>query len=277
LSWHGQLELNYRMSHGETVADARHQGPLRVLKSLYPEGSGICHQVLLHPPAGLVGGDELDIRLQLGAQTHVVLTTPGATRFYRSEGPTATQRVAISLQAGARCEWLPMENIAYNGCQAHNQFTLQLQGNAQAMGWDILALGLPAAAAPFQQGCFEQRLQIEGIWLERGRIDAQDRVLMESPLGLAGRPVIGTAWWASGEPLPEAERAHMLEVARDALEPVQGNGLAVGITSPQPRCLVARCVAPHVEFAAKALKAVRSAWRQTAWGLSGDALRIWAT
>lgn len=277
MAWQGQLELNYRHADGKTVADTRHQGPLRVLKSLYPEGPAICHQVLLHPPAGLVGGDELDIRLQFGAHTHAVLTTPGATRFYRSEGLPATQQVSIQLAAGARCEWLPMENIAYSGCQGHNLLKLQLQGDAQAIGWDILALGLPAAEAPFAAGSFAQCIEAEGIWLDRGRIAADDHVLLDSALGLAGRPVLGTAWWVGGEPLVESQRTRMLESAREAAANTDAQGLSVGITSPEGRCMVARCVATHVDLAARALQAVRSAWRQTAWGLSGNALRIWAT
>ena len=87
-TWRAELSLNYTRSSERTVVHAKHSGPLRVLQSLYPEGDAVCHNVLVHPPGGLVGGDTLDIALHLDAQTHALVTTPGATRFYRSEqGP----------------------------------------------------------------------------------------------------------------------------------------------------------------------------------------------
>lgn len=277
MGWHGQLDLTYRLEAGQTVAHSRHSGPLRVLKSLYPEGPGICQQVLLHPPAGLVGGDELDIRLQLAAGAHALLTTPGATRFYRSEGATAVQRVQVTLETDARCEWLPLESIAYSGCLARNQVDIHLEGKAEVLGWDMLALGLPAAQAPFASGHFEQCLHAPGIWLEQGRIDAEDHTLLESPLGLNGHRALGTLWLLSGQPRAESAVAHALELARDALAPWQAKGLACGATSPEARCLVVRCLAGQVEHLGPALQAVRAAWRTAFWGLPGHPLRIWAT
>ncbi len=97
MGWHAQLALDYRACHGRTVLHFTHDGPLRVLKSLYPEGPAICHNVLVHPPGGLVGGDELDITVQVGAGAHALVTTPGAARFYKSNGQPARQRRRLRL------------------------------------------------------------------------------------------------------------------------------------------------------------------------------------
>jgi urease accessory protein UreH len=59
MSWHGHLNLDYRREGERTVALDRHDGPLRVLQRLYPEGPRVCHHVLVHPPGGIVGGDVL--------------------------------------------------------------------------------------------------------------------------------------------------------------------------------------------------------------------------
>ena len=90
------------MAH--TGAHDRHEGPLRVLQRLYPEGSGICHHVLVHPPGGVVGGDGLHLDVRLDAGARALITTPSATRFYRSEGALALQHSRLKLADGARLE-----------------------------------------------------------------------------------------------------------------------------------------------------------------------------
>lgn len=274
--WRGHLQLDYGYSAGRTTAHDRHEGPLRVLQPLYPEGPGICHHVLLHPPGGIVAGDELHIDIGLGAGAHAVLTTPGATRFYRSEGALALQRTALTLAAGARAEWLPLETLAYSGCQADNRWQARLAPGAELLGWDMLALGLPAAGQPFAHGCYRQRIELPGVWLEQARIDAGDRVLLDGGPGWAGQRVLGTAWFAAGQTLLPARRAALLDGARAAID-AQPLALQAGATSPQPSLLLVRVLADGVEPLMQLLMAVRAAWRRAAWGLDAAAPRIWRT
>lgn len=272
MSWNAHLQLRYVRDGERTIAHDRHEGPLRVLQRLYPEGPGICHHVIVHPPGGIVGGDVLAVDATLAEGTHAVLTTPGATRFYRSEGAPSLQRARLSLAPGARLEWLLLENIAYRGCDAENRLALELAPGAEAMGWDVLALGLPAAGEPFDRGRFVQELAWPGHWLERGVIAADDHALLDGALGLAGHRVLATLWFASGTPLAAARRERLLEEARA----VTGDALA-GTTSPQPGLVVLRMLAARVEPAMALLQRVRAAWRGAAWQLPADALRIWST
>ena len=198
MGWHGHLELDYRRDGDTTQAHDRHDGPLRVLQRLYPEGPGICHHVLVHPPGGMVGGDTLDIDVALAEGSHAVITTPGAARFYRSSGAAAVQRLRARAAAGTRLEWLPLETLAYSGCEGENLLRFELEPGAETIGWDVLALGLPAAGQPFERGRYRQSIELPGRWLERGTIAADDRTLLDSPLGLAGHRVMGTLWLACG-------------------------------------------------------------------------------
>ena len=272
MSWKAHLQLRYLRDGDRTTAHDRHEGPLRVLQRLYPEGPGICHHVMVHPPGGIVGGDELAVSATLEPGTHAVVTTPGATRFYRSEGARSLQHARLSLQPGARLEWLPLENIAYRGCEAENRVELDVARGAEAMGWDVLALGLPAAGDVFDRGRFVQQLAWPGHWLERGVIDAADALLLHGALGLAGHRVLATLWFAAGTPLPAAKREALLDAAREAA----GDALA-GATSPQAGVLVLRALAQRVEPAMALLQRVRAAWRATAWQLAAEPPRIWST
>ncbi len=275
MAWHAHLALHYERQGARTVARHRHEGPLRILQSLYPEGDAVCHNVLVHPPSGLVGGDLLDIDVRLDAGTHGLVTTPGATRFYRSEGEAAIQRARVQVASGARLEWLPMEALCYSGCRAENHLTLSLEPGAQAMGWDVTALGLPEAGQPFVAGSLLQHLEVEGGWLERGRIDAGDARLMDSPLGLAGLRCMATLFFASGTPLDPALRELALERARELIEthPLR---VHAGATAPDPNVLVVRALAPVVEPAMDLLKSVRNAWRRALWDLAPHPPRTWA-
>ena len=276
MPWHARLQLDYTLENARTVARFQHDGPLRILQSLYPEGDAICHNVLVHPPGGLVGGDTLNIQVSAGNGSHALLTTPGATRFYRSGGERAVQQTRLQLNQGARLEWLPLEAIAYSGCIAENRLLLELAAGAEMIGWDVTALGLPQADQPFMQGSLLQHIEMPGHWLERGRIDAQDRLLLESPLALAGRRCLASLFFCSGSALQRARQQQALDVARQI---VSQDALAAfaGATSPNGHVVVVRAIAPLVEPAMQLLRRVWSAWRSALWQCNATAPRIWTT
>jgi urease accessory protein len=275
MAWNATLSLDYTLQAGKTIAHFRHDGPLRILQSLYPEGDAVCHNVLVHPPGGLVGGDTLDIAVTAAAGSHGLITTPGATRFYRSAGETALQRTRLRLEAGARAEWLPMEALCYSGCLAENHLRLDLVPGAELMGWDITALGLPSANQPFEQGSFCQHIELPGVWLERARIRADDLLLMNSPLGLAGQRCIATLFFAAGSKLDRQRRQLALDLARQVLDAHPLNA-AAGATSPDAQVVVVRVLAPLVEPAMVLLKQVWKVWRQHFWEKDAPSPRIWS-
>ena len=274
MTWLARLDLDYTLEAERSVARYLHQGPLRILQSLYPEGDAVCHNVLVHPPSGLVGGDTLDMQVTVGAGAHGLVTTPGATRFYRSEAGLATQQVHARVESGARLEWLPLEAIAYNGCDGLNRAVFDLSPGAEMMTWDITALGLPAADMPFVQGTFRQHLEIPGVWLERGTLNAEDTRLMESPLGLAGQRCMATLVFAAGCAIADERIERALACARELLEASELR-LTAGATSPHKQVIVLRVLSPVTEPAMQLLRQVWAAWRQEMWALPGAVPRLW--
>lgn len=275
MSWHARLRLDYQREAGRTVARFRHEGPLRILQSLYPEGDAVCHNVLVHPPGGLVGGDVLEVNVSVGEGAHGLVTTPGATRFYRSEGAWARQHTSVRLAAGARLEWLPLETLCYDGCLAENRLSLTLDAGAELLGWDVSALGLPGAAQPFVRGALRQHLEAGDFWLERGELRADDHRLLDGPLGLAGQRCLATAFFVSGTAMARERREAALDAARAVID---AHALApwAGATCPNAQVVTVRVLAPLVEPAMQLLQQVRAAWRQALWQLPPTAPRIWA-
>ena len=275
MTWNATLALDYTRQAEKTVAHFRHSGPLRILQSLYPEGDAVCHNVIVHPPGGLVGGDTLDLKFTASPGAHGLITTPGATRFYRSTGEPALQRTELSLEAGARMEWLPLEAICYSGCLAENRLTMRLAPGAELIGWDVTALGLPAASLPFASGSFCQHIEVPGVWLERARLKASDTLLMDSPLGLAGQRCLASIFFVAGSKLERHRRQQALDVARQVIE---ANALCAtaGATSTDGQVVVVRVLAPLVEPAMTLLKQVWRAWRGHFWQQSATTPRIWS-
>jgi len=274
MTWHASLQLDYTLESKRSVARYLHNGPLRILQSLYPEGDAVCHNVLVHPPSGLVGGDTLDMQVTVGEGAHGLVTTPGATRFYRSEAGLATQQVHARVESGARLEWLPLEAIAYNQCDALNRAVFNLAPGAEMMAWDLTAFGLPAANLPYVQGTFRQHLEIPGVWLERGTLNANDTRLMDSPLGLAGQRCMATLVFAAGSAMADERIERALACAREVLEASELR-LTAGATSPHEQVIVLRVLAPVTEPAMQLLRQVWAAWRQEMWGMQGTYPRLW--
>ncbi|MDP2256009.1 MAG: urease accessory protein UreD [Polaromonas sp.] len=275
MTWNATLEIDYTRHADKTLAHFRHSGPLRILQSLYPEGEAICHNVIVHPPGGLVGGDTLDLKFTVGAGAHSLVTTPGATRFYRSQGKPALQRAHIALDAGARMEWLPLETIAYSGCLAENRLTLQLAPGAELLGWDITAFGLPAARQPFEQGHFSQHIEVPGVWLERACIAATDTLLLNGPLGMAGHRCIASLFFVAGSKLERKRREQALDAARQVIE-AHALCATAGATSPDGQIVVVRVLSPMVAPAMDLLKQVWKTWRGHFWNQAAPSPRIWS-
>jgi urease accessory protein len=276
MPWHAHLQLDYRREGDRTRVFDRHDGPLRVLASLRPEGPSVCHNVVVHPPGGIVGGDVLELTTTLAPNTHALITTPGATRFYRSAGDLAQQRVSAQVAMGARLEWLPQETVCRRSALAHNSARFELAPGAEMIGWDLLSLGLPASGEHFDDGRLTQTIELPSVWLEHAVIDGRDRTLLDSPLGWAGHRVLGTLWFAAGAALVPARREALLDAARQVCNdsPLQRTA---GTTAPQAKLVVLRVLAPKVEPAQRLLRSVWAAWRSAAWQLDAVAPRVWST
>ena len=188
----------------------------------------------------------------------------------------APARARACIADGARLEWLPLETICHSAALADNQLRFELQPGGEMMGWDLVALGLPASGEAFEAGHYAQRIELPGVWLERATIRGDDHRLLDSPLGFAGHRVLATMWFATGTAMTSARREHLLEAARDQ---ASGHALAAtaGCTSPHAQVVVLRLLSPRVEPAMQLLSAVWACWRQVGWGLDAVAPRVWRT
>jgi urease accessory protein len=265
--WKAQLDLRFASVEGKTLlAGKRAEGPLAVQKALYPEGDAVCHAIVVHPPGGIAGGDELLLRARAEDGSSALLTTPGAGKWYRSAGPSASQVLEFDVEG--TLEWLPRETIVFNGARASLGCEVRLGKNARYIGWEILCLGRTRSGERFESGSLrlETLVTREGrpLLLERGRIDAGGRIL-HSPAGLGGRTVFGTLLAAS----PSFD-ATLLPALRQEMPDCIAATLLSGL-------LVVRYLGDSTEQAFEAFSGIWRRLRPAVLGRAGIEPRLWRT
>ena len=156
--WRGHLALQFSAEEGRTVLSRRmRSGPLSVQRPFYPERGGM-HVYILHPPGGVVGGDILEIEADVGDGAEVLMTTPGAAKLYRSAGGTAGIR--NTLEVSGNLEWMPQENIFFNGAHVRQRTHVALAADAGFIGWEIHCLGRIACGEQFDRGSLDLGINI---------------------------------------------------------------------------------------------------------------------
>lgn len=272
--WEAEIRLGFvRREQATVLAERRHRGPLRVQKALYPEGEGVCQALLLHPPSGIVGGDQLQIGVHVGEGAHAQLTTPGAGKWYRSSGAEASQTLDFQVATGGILEWLPQESIVFDGAIARMSSHVALSSDARFIGWEILCLGRSAAGERFAHGhlALATRIERDGrpLWIERGGLRGDDP-LLASPVGFAGATVSATLLAT----LPAGFAAAPLLAACRAIVPA--DGARCGLTA-LPGLLVARYLGDASEAARHWLTRCWMTLRPALLGREAVVPRIWNT
>ena len=226
--WLAHLLLEFSNTPvGTQLTRTQRKGPLSVQKAFYPEGRDCAHIYLLHPPAGIVSGDELRISVEIKEDAHLLFTTPGAGRFYRARTnldigePKQAQITKFVLGDNAKCENFPQETIVYEGADGFNTVDIELTSRSVYLGWDITCLGLPDSNQPFIEGkyCQLNRLFCDGKLIYHDRIAlSPSNNLLTHPAGLASNSVFATFLAYAPEKLIDAyQRKDIVDLCREKI------------------------------------------------------------
>lgn len=273
--WAATLRLRFAQDFAtDTIlAERQHKGPLAVQKPLYPEGRAVCHVILLHPPGGVAGGDTLSVEVNAGTGSHALLTTPGAGKWYKGAGRSASQTLNFKVETKALLEWLPQETILFDGADVHWKTRIELEAGACYMGWEIVCFGRTASGEKFSQGGLRQRTEVysEGkqIWGEYAMVEGGDAFL-SSRSGLANRTVSGT-FLLAGYVMSDA----LLNDLR-AIVPAHDPAGIAGITRVGGMVAI-RYLGNSSELAKKYFVALWSVLRPAVTGRAACVPRIWNT
>jgi urease accessory protein len=271
-TWHASLDLGFTRREDATILSRNlHTGPLQVQKALYPEGRDTCHVVVLHPPGGLAAGDTLCVHASLAPGTRAVLTTPGAAKWYRSEGNPATQRIGLVLDGDAVVEWLPRENIFFDDSSIAMHLDAELSADARYFGWEIMSFGRRASGEAWDLGTLRLQTRIRRagrlLWSEQANVNARDG-FVRSPVGLRGFTVCGT-FVAAGCEVDAA-------VLKDCREVGPGRRRSQVAVTRMPSLVIARYLGDSTEEAFGWFTDVWNILRPALLGKAACAPRVWA-
>lgn len=279
--WIAELKVELGLRADCTrVTKLRHVGPLRIQRPFYPESDGTSHLVILHPPGGVVGGDELKLSSVVHAGAHGLLTTPAATKIYRTRGPVSHVRQELEVGPGALLEWLPQETIAFEGAHADIRTKITLAAGAKFIGWELMCLGRPAAGERFGRGRIVQRLELwqeeRPLYLDRMDLCA-DTPVMEAKWGLRAEPVVATMILAGGPPsLSPLIRECLGQLAERATEPSAAEPLCLAASDLEGATVV-RYVGSSVPECWQSFIAIWQVVRPLFSGTVATLPRIWNT
>ncbi|GKS69281.1 urease accessory protein [Nitrosomonas sp. PY1] len=270
-----KLSLKFSEIDGTTrLVEKDRFGPLLVQKPLYPEGNEICHVVVIHPPGGVVSGDELELSAKIGPSAKAQITTPGAAKWYKSNGRTARQAIKIDVDTGGMLEWLPQETIFFNNTSVAIDHQVSLQDDSIYLGCEILCFGRTASGEIFNNGKIKQRTSIKRngktIWLEQISLNGEDSAQNRS-LALGKHTVCATLL-LSGKLIPAA----VIDQARQECISIINNRGQVGI-SQLKSVLVVRYLGPSSEVARQVMLCCWNLFRQEFFGRIGITPRMWNT
>lgn len=268
-NWRAELDLCLQNRAGITrMIPQQRLGPLTVQRPFYPENE-TCHVYLLHPPGGVVGGDELQLKVSAQSHSHSVITTPGATKFYLSAGKTAYVQQHLNLAEHAKLEFLPLETIYFPGAKVHSETQIHLQQHSQLAFWEMHCFGRPANQEMFDQGDVTIKLKVFnelGLCLnERQFIDSEE---IQRSCGMRGYAVLSNFIIASAN-IDE----HLLEKLRQV--PL-ATGIA-GITRLDEHLLIIRALGDRTVDIFNYFKTLWAFIRPQAFEKHACIPRIWQT
>ncbi|MCO8101359.1 urease accessory protein UreD [Acinetobacter indicus] len=276
--WFAQLELGFKGAKNRTVLEHRkHHGPVRVQKMLWPEKTGVCHAIIVHPPAGIAGGDHLTFQMSAEQAAHALVTTPGAGKWYKTNQKQAFQHIDITVKDTSIFEWLPQETMLFNGANANSETRVVLEDSASFIGWDMLVLGRQARHETFTEGSYQNRFQLyrnnKLLVTDRLSFSGNDRWL-SSCLGMSGHAVMASFWAVP----PEKFRSKFyLDQQIDQIrELIMRMDIKVRLTLLDD-VVTARYLGDDVRQCHDAFAAIRAKLRRDWFDLDEEFPRIWRT
>lgn len=274
-AWSASLSCQFHQtSLGNTaLAEISHTGPLRVQKLFHDQDLAHCY--VLHPPGGMVSGDDLDCRFRLHPRAKVLITTPASGKLYgsRKNGSMQTTRTVIEVDAGATCAYLPQDTIVFDGANGDLKTQIVVDSSATYFGWEHMVFGRSAGSLPFSSGRLSQCFSV----YRDNRLLYRDHLLIDPETLASVSGLDGMTSLASGLLVlrQESEETDVVVVScRKILENFPGKS---GVTAIRDGLISIRLLSARAEDTRNALELLWSSVGEQIMARTVETPRIWRT
>jgi len=268
----GFLGLAFERRADRTVLTGRRFTlPLQALEPVDLDGTGAATLLVLNPTGGVLGGDWLETRVELGPGSHVCLSTPSATRVYRSTGAASVQRVVFRVDEGARLEYMPDHVIPSPGARLVQSVEVEMAPGASAVLCDAWAVGRAARGEAWRFDLLDTGTIVrdsEGLLFK-------DRLILGGAQGWGGLGAAeGMAYVATVACLSPMH-ARLDDLASSLSTLLEGTGLEAraGVTMLARGGVVVRLLARSAPGLQRAIDVAWTGCRNLLWSLGPLALR----
>ncbi|MFQ5780660.1 MAG: urease accessory protein UreD [Nitrospiria bacterium] len=183
---HGLLDVRFERKGERTIArEVRQRAPLKVLRSLYPEGDSPSHLYILNASGGVLAGDRMEVSLHLEERAEVVVTMPAAARIHPMPSGDARQKLRFYLGRGSVLEYIPEPLLPFSGAAFLQEIEIFLEEWATLFWTDILGPGRFARGESFAYRLYENRMKIS----DRAGLVSQESFRLiprEAPINILG-------------------------------------------------------------------------------------------
>ena len=209
----------------------------------FPRGTGGCEGILINTGGGIVGGDEMTVEADILGGAEAVLTTQSAEKIYRSDGGIAQLTIRLTLGSGGRLDWMPQEQILFDGARLRRTIDVAMPGNGSLLLVEHTILGRRAMCERLQSGSFSDqwRIRRDGrlIFAEAVKLEGAIDALLDRPALGQGARATATVLFVSVAAEARCEEARILLEGSASQWGVSGwDGMILArLLSPDPRLL----------------------------------------
>ena len=197
----GSVRLGTKRAGDRTVLDRFRQSGS--LKCLFPRARGRgLDTVLLNTAGGVTGGDTLRTAVHVASGCDLTVTTQACERVYKARpGPVGRVRNRLTVDAGARLNWLPQETILFNASALNRRLTVDLSAGSELFLVEPLVFGRAAMGETLTDIRFADRVEIrrdgEPAFLDVTAFDGDLHAHLARPFVAGGAGAMALAVYAS--------------------------------------------------------------------------------
>ncbi|WP_245479529.1 urease accessory protein UreD [Hansschlegelia zhihuaiae] len=126
----------------------------------FPKAEHGLDGVMLNIAGGLACGDRMSVEAEVGPGAALALSTPGAERVYRSDGPDTRVSTRLAVEAGGAVVWAPQETILFDRARLARTLDAEVAPDAALTVYEAVAFGRQARGETVEHGLIEDRWRV---------------------------------------------------------------------------------------------------------------------